>query len=83
MKKQSFVNELSKGEKVEDIFFVKYIAEASGKDGRKYLNAVLSDKSGDLEAENGAEQKRSSRMLLVETLSLYLAKLMFIKTEFK
>ena len=58
MKKQSFVNELSKGEKVEDIFFVKYIAEASGKDGRKYLNAVLSDKSGDLEARkwSGAEE---------------------------
>ena len=58
MKKQGFVNELSKGQKVDDLFFVKYLAEASGKDGRKYLNAVLSDKTGDVGLKNGAEQKK-------------------------
>lgn len=35
---------------VQSSFLVKYIAKASGKDGRSYLNIILSDNSGEMEA---------------------------------
>ncbi len=43
---------------VESVFLVKYFAVAQAKDGKKYLNIILSDATGDLEARswNDAEE---------------------------
>ena len=40
------------------IFYVKYLGLASAKDGKKYLNIILSDATGDLESRiwNNAEE---------------------------
>ncbi len=32
------------------IYFIKYMAEMSGKDGRSYLNLILADETGDIES---------------------------------
>lgn len=47
---KQFVGDLNVRDDVKSIFLVKYISLNEGRDGRKYLNIILSDKSGDLEA---------------------------------
>lgn len=43
---------------VESVFFIKHIALAQAKDGKKYLNIILSDATGDIEGRswNNAEE---------------------------
>lgn len=57
MKKQQFVSDLVGGADVSEIFLVKYIALAEGRDGRTYLNITFGDSTGDIEAKKwqGAE----------------------------
>lgn len=57
MNKTQFVNQLSNKDDVSSTFLVKHISVQEGKDGKSYLNAILSDKSGELESRKwqGAE----------------------------
>jgi 3'-5' exoribonuclease len=50
LKKSQFINQLTNKDDVLSPFLVKYIAEASGKDGKSYLNIILADKTGEIEA---------------------------------
>ena len=48
--KQLFVEQIEQGIELEDLFMVKYIAEGHGRDGKGYLNVILCDKTGQVEA---------------------------------
>lgn len=49
MPKQRFASSLKDKDVVSDIFLVKYSAVVQAKNGKPYLNAILSDKTGDIE----------------------------------
>ena len=55
MEKKQFAKELKVKDNVESIFLVKHIAMMEGRDGRNYLNLILSDMTGDLEARKWNE----------------------------
>jgi 3'-5' exoribonuclease len=48
-KKQLFIEQIEQAISFEEKFLVKYIAEGKGRDGRGYLNIILSDKTGQIE----------------------------------
>lgn len=50
MKKSQFVKDLKEKETVGSIFLIKYSASAMGKNGKPYMNLILMDKSGEVEA---------------------------------
>ena len=50
MKKSQFVKDLREKEAVHSIFLIKYSASALGKNGKPYMNLVLMDKTGEVEA---------------------------------
>lgn len=50
MKKTQFISNFNAKDDVQSLFLVKYIAVATGKDGKSYLNIILSDNSGEIEA---------------------------------
>ena len=50
MSEKIFIADLNGKEEIESVFLVKYIAQMEARDGKKYLNIVLSDASGELEA---------------------------------
>lgn len=50
MKKSQFVSMLNAKDDVLSPFLVKYIAVATGKDGKNYLNIILADNSGEIES---------------------------------
>lgn len=45
-----FIADLTGRDEIETLFLVKYMALQEAKDGKKYLNIVLTDASGDLES---------------------------------
>jgi 3'-5' exoribonuclease len=47
--KSLFVKDLKAKDDVESLFLIKHIAVMNARDGRDYLNVILSDSSGDLE----------------------------------
>ncbi len=51
------VRDLVPKQEVESVYLVKYVALAEARDGKKYLNMILSDNTGDLESRswNNAE----------------------------
>jgi 3'-5' exoribonuclease len=57
LKKNQFISQLNSKDDVTSPFLVKYMAAAEGKDGKTYLNIILSDNSGEIEARKwqGAE----------------------------
>jgi len=57
LNKTQFISQLNAKDDVLSPFLVKYIATAEGKDGKSYLNVVLADNSGEIEARKwqGAE----------------------------
>lgn len=57
MNKTQFISQLDTKSEVLSPFLVKYIATASGKDGKSYLNVILADSTGEIEARKwqGAE----------------------------
>jgi 3'-5' exoribonuclease len=57
LKKNQFIKDLGAKDDVTSPFLVKYIAGAEGKDGKSYLNIILSDNSGEIESRKwqGAE----------------------------
>lgn len=52
------ISDLEVKQEASSVFLVKYIAIMEAKDGKKYINLVLSDNSGDIESRiwNNAEQ---------------------------
>jgi 3'-5' exoribonuclease len=48
--KKTFVNAIRENDRVEGVFLVKYKALQTGKTGKAYLNIVLIDRSGEIEA---------------------------------
>ena len=54
--KNLFIQNIKAKDTVSDIFRVKYVSVMQARDGRNYLNIVLSDATGDLEGRkwNGA-----------------------------
>ena len=50
MEKNIFIKDFKLKEEIETLFAVKYIALMEARDGRKYINIILSDSSGDLES---------------------------------
>lgn len=48
------IKDLKPKQEVENTFLVKHIALAQAKDGKKYLNIIFSDSSGDLEGRSWA-----------------------------
>ncbi|MBC7539063.1 MAG: HD domain-containing protein [Bacteriovorax sp.] len=57
MNKTQFISQLNAKGDVLSPFLVKYISTAEGKDGKTYLNVILADNSGEIEARKwqGAE----------------------------
>jgi 3'-5' exoribonuclease len=57
LNKTQFISQLNAKDDVLAPFLVKYIGTAEGKDGKTYLNVILADNSGELEARKwqGAE----------------------------
>lgn len=60
MNKTQFISQLNAKDDVLSPFLVKYIATAEGKDGKTYLNVILADRTGEIEARKwqGAELAR-------------------------
>lgn len=50
MQKTLFVKDLKFKQDIESIFFVKFLSLMEAKDGRKYMNLILSDSTGDIES---------------------------------
>lgn len=50
MNKTQFISDLNAKDDVLSPFLVKYIATAEGKDGKTYLNVILADRTGEIEA---------------------------------
>ena len=48
--KTRFVQDIRESDRVEGVFLVKYKALQAGKTGKPYLNIVLIDKTGEIEA---------------------------------
>lgn len=59
MKKTQFISNFSAKDDILSPFLVKYIAVASGKDGRSYLNVILADNSGEIEARKWQEAEQT------------------------
>ena len=55
--KNIFIKDFKPKDNVDELFLVKYMAVMESRDGRSYLNMILSDSSGDIEARKwkGAE----------------------------
>ena len=60
MNKTQFISQLNAKDDVLSPFLVKYIATAEGKDGKTYLNVILADNSGELEAQSTFIQSKSA-----------------------
>ncbi|MCK5882361.1 MAG: HD domain-containing protein [Bacteriovoracaceae bacterium] len=58
MDKKQYVTDLAPKGEVDSIFLVKYIAKMDSRDGKNYLNVILADSTGDVEARkwHGAEK---------------------------
>lgn len=62
MKKQ-FIKDLKVKDSVESTFLVKYIALMEARDGRSYLNLILTDATGDLESRMWGGAKEISETI--------------------
>ncbi len=58
-----YIKDLVAKQSVESEFLVKYIAVMEGKDGRNYLNLVLVDKSGEIEARKWTEAVETAEVV--------------------
>ena len=88
MNKTQFIDKLNAKEEVLSPFLVKYISTAEGKDGKSYLNLILADKSGEMEARkwHGAEaiigQIRSGDVVVVQgKMNLFQGRMQLIVQE--
>jgi 3'-5' exoribonuclease len=90
LKKTQFISSLNAKDDVLSLFLVKYIAVATGKDGKNYLNLVLSDNSGEMEARkwqdanNIASQIKSGDYVFIEgKINAFQGRLQLIVSEIK
>lgn len=88
MTKNQYIEQLNPKDEVLSPFLVKYIASAEGKDGKNYLNLVLADKTGEIEARkwHGVEaiigQIRSGDIVMVQgKMNLFQGRLQLIVSE--
>lgn len=58
LKKTEFVREFNAKDHVKSIFVIKHITMMRAKDGRNYLNIVLGDKTGEMEARKWQDVER-------------------------
>ncbi len=86
--KSTFVKDLAKGDDLNDLFYVKYIAVMEARDGRQYLNMVIADSSGDVEARKwtGASHvadkvSRGDYVRVTGKVNLYQGRLQVILNE--
>jgi len=63
VEKKQFAKDLKVKDNVESIFLVKHIAMMEGRDGRSYLNLILSDMTGDLEARKWNEAENTAESI--------------------
>jgi 3'-5' exoribonuclease len=88
LNKTQYVQKLSAKDDVLSPFLVKYIALAEGKDGKSYLNVILADQTGEIEARkwHGADvivgQIRSGDIVIVNgKINQFQNRLQLIITE--
>lgn len=82
------VSELKPKEEVESTFLVKYLNLCEARDGKKYLNIILADGTGDLEARIWNEAEELSQSIdkggyvsVKGKTNIYMGKKQFIVTE--
>ena len=82
------VADLKPKEEIESIFVVKYLNLCEARDGKKYLNIILSDSTGDLEARVWNEAEELSKALdkgnfvkVKGKANIYMGKKQFIISE--
>jgi len=56
VEKELFVNQLVPKMELKTVFVIKYLNVAAGKDGREFLNVILADATGDVEARKWSLQ---------------------------
>lgn len=88
MNKTQFIDKLNPKDDVLSPFLVKFITTAEGKDGKTYLNLILADKSGEMEARkwHGADlvigQIRSGDVVIVNgKMNAFQGRLQMIVSE--
>ena len=62
------VSDLKPKQDITSVFMMKYLALMSAKDGKKYLNVILSDATGDLESRIWINAEDIYQNLIKETL---------------
>ena len=84
------VADLTTSDKVQSTFLVKYIAEAHGRDGKPYINLVLSDATGEIPsriwsglADLSQPIEKGQFVTVDGKLNLYQGKKQFIITQIK
>ena len=50
MASRTLIADLKPKDEIQEVFLVKYLAEMTSRDGKKYLNVILGDSTGDMEA---------------------------------
>lgn len=88
MKKSHYIGQLSSKDEFTAPFLVKYINKAEGKDGKSYLNLILADNSGEMEARkwHGADliigQIKSGDVVIVDAkVNAFQGRLQLIVSE--
>lgn len=88
MEKTLFTKDLKVKQDIESIFYVKFCSLMEAKDGRKYMNVILSDSTGDLEsrvwqnAEDHADKISKGAFVKVQgKLNIFQGKRQFIIME--
>ncbi len=88
MKKSHYIGQLNPKDEFTAPFLVKYIAKAEGKDGKSYINLVLADNTGEMEARkwHGADvvigQIKSGDVVIVDAkVNAFQGRLQIIVSE--
>ena len=86
--KTFFIKDIKGKEDVQSLFLVKHLAVMESRDGRHYLNVILADKTGDLEAKkwHGAQEvvgqiQRGDLVSVTGKTNVYQGRLQLIISE--
>lgn len=69
MSKLLFAKDLKDRDSVNEVFLVKHSAVVTAKNGKPYLNVVLTDRSGDLEARVWENAEEAAKVLVKATFA--------------
>lgn len=61
--KNVFIKDLKPKDTVNDLFLLKYLAVMESRDGRSYLNLILSDSSGDIESRKWTNVESVTKLI--------------------